>query len=773
MNEKKIIEIVVPISEAIKQVTALQDEIGVLTDQQKKNKRETQTEKEAYAANQAVIKEYKDQLRATQKEVSNTIKSTNAKEKSLNQLKAELSLATAEYNKLSKTEREAAAGVELKTKIKSTSDELQGLETQIGDSRRGIGEYERGIGGVATQMGALPGPVGKAATSITGMTKAALAFIATPLGGVIAAIGAAIGALTAYFKGSEEGQNNLAKITGILTSLFNNMMDVVQKLGKFIFDAFSNPKQALQDFGNLIKENIQNRIDGMLELFPALGKAISLVFKGEFKEAGKVAGDALGKVVLGVDDVSGKIDKAGERLKAFGKEMIEDGKIAARVAAMRAQADTKERKLIEDRAQIEAKIAELRLKAREDDKFTAEQRMAFIKEAGNLQDDLAVKERGVVALRYEAIRLENTLSNTTKEDLKAESEAKAALFQSDTKRDQAKKRMLRDLDRISNELAKISINTEKEKQAELDKIQKQAEAEAEKLRKDSEAARIEEEKTEAARRKEQLSIEAQAEYELKKAQFDSDFKLQRFELERKYQAEIAAAEKVGADTTAITKLYADAQTEIKKRETENAINLASGFAGNIAQIFGKNTKVGKMAASAQIAIDTYKGAIAAYSSLAAIPVVGIPLGIAAAGAAVAAGARAIKDVWAVKSGLPGDTGGGGGSIRATTSSQPPSRVSQMDAPLAGATTSSQPPSRDSQMAAPLAGATTSISSMGGSNAITSGASQSSNLISYDLMADAMSKAFENMPPTVVTVKDIETAQNKVRVIDNLTSYKSK
>ena len=90
--------------------------------------------------------------------------------------------------------------------------------------------------------------------------------------------------------------------------------------------------------------------------------------------------------------------------------------------------------------------------------------------------------------------------------------------------------------------------------------------------------------------------------------------------------------------------------------------MASGFANNIAEIFGKQTKVGKLAASAAIAIDTAKGAMAAFTSMQAIPVVGPALGIAAAGAVIAKGARSIKDVWAVKSGLPGDGGGGGASV---------------------------------------------------------------------------------------------------------------
>jgi zinc transporter ZupT len=62
------------------------------------------------------------------------------------------------------------------------------------------------------------------------MVKGALAFIATPIGAVIAALGLAIGALTAYFKGSEEGQDNLTRVMNIGKVVFNGFMVVVEKV---------------------------------------------------------------------------------------------------------------------------------------------------------------------------------------------------------------------------------------------------------------------------------------------------------------------------------------------------------------------------------------------------------------------------------------------------------------------------------------------------------------------------------------------------------------
>ena len=77
--------------------------------------------------------------------------------------------------------------------------------------------------------------------------------------------------------------------------------------------------------------------------------------------------------------------------------------------------------------------------------------------------------------------------------------------------------------------------------------------------------------------------------------------------------------------------------------------------GALATIAGENTELSKGFASAQIAIDTYMGAMKAFAS-AGNPILGGIL----AGAVVVKGAKAIKDVWKVKNGQKSVSGGGSG-----------------------------------------------------------------------------------------------------------------
>ena len=95
------------------------------------------------------------------------------------------------------------------------------------------------------------------------------------------------------------------------------------------------------------------------------------------------------------------------------------------------------------------------------------------------------------------------------------------------------------------------------------------------------------------------------------------------------------------------------------KEIEQAkLDTAQASLNAIGQLFGQQTAIGKAAAVAETAINTYRSATAAFAALAGIPFVGPALGAIAAGAAITAGLANVRKILSVKSGLPGDTGGG-------------------------------------------------------------------------------------------------------------------
>ena len=239
--------------------------------------------------------------------------------------------------------------INLEVNTKDAKKSLKGLEKGVDDVNKEVketskstqqmgGTLDKVTGGAVSKFNSFKG----ALTSVTtGFKSLKVAIIATGIGALLIAVTA----LGQAFTRSEEGQNKFAKILGVIGSVTGNLLDLLADLGESIISVFENPQQAIKDFANLIKQNITTRFDGLLNLIPQIGKAINLLFKGEFSEAGKVAADAVGKVVLGVDSITDSIDGAIESVKDFGKEVAADANAAAKIADQRANAEKASKKI--------------------------------------------------------------------------------------------------------------------------------------------------------------------------------------------------------------------------------------------------------------------------------------------------------------------------------------------------------------------------------------------------------------------------------------------
>lgn len=136
-------------------------------------------------------------------------------------------------------------------------------------------------------------------------------------------------------------------------------------------------------------------------------------------------------------------------------------------------------------------------------------------------------------------------------------------------------------------------------------------------------------------------------YILAEGNLDATFALEQENLNRSMQAELLAAEKTGASKYLIEQKYAKMERDLELAKTNAKLGMASSFLGNVKGLFKEGSKAAKGVASAQVAVDTIQGAIAAFTSMASIPIVGTVLGAAAAAGVVASGAKAIKDIWKV------------------------------------------------------------------------------------------------------------------------------
>ena len=320
-------------------------------------------------------------------------------------------------------------------------------------------------GGLITKFGSLKGSL-KVAT--TGFNTLRGAIIGTGIGALVIGI-LAVGKA---FTSSEEGQNKFSEIMGQIGAVTGNLIDLFADFGEAIISVFENPKKAITDFAALVKNNITNRFEGMLELVPQLGKAMTLLFSGKFGEAAETAGNAMGKVVLGVDNVSDSVRKAGQSMADFAEQNKKEAAAAKQVAKDRATADKVERGLLVDRAKAENEIANLRLIAKDLNNTTAKERETALKRVMAIEDSLIGREQEVANLRRDAQIQENSFARSTKENLDEAEKLKAEAIAVGTRRLNKQRAVQRELTTAESEINSERKRVNDEVKAEGEAAQK-------------------------------------------------------------------------------------------------------------------------------------------------------------------------------------------------------------------------------------------------------------------------------------------------------------
>jgi hypothetical protein len=509
----------------------------------------------------------KDQLAASNKELEKAEKANNVVQKETDQT----------TEKFAKQEKQLKKSNSI---FASTGDQLKQLGNRFTIAGKGAGDLASGMF------------VASKATSGTtrAMKVLKVAIASTGIGLLIVALGS----LKAAFTSSEEGQNKFAKIMASIGVIVGNVSDIFANIGERIISAFENPKESIASFSNSIKTNIVNRLVGLTELLPQLGKAIEQVLDGEFSEAAKTAGDAVAKVTLGVEDFSDKAVSGYEAVIEASKDFVAQTKQevaeAQRLADLTASTDKLQREFLVKTASLEGKVADLRLKGRQEDEFTAEQRLAFLKEANDLQNELIETEAQIAKNRAEEIRISNTFSKSTKENLDAEAEAESNVFRIETKRLNQQRTLQREINTTSKQ-AQAELDKEaKEKQDAIDK-----ENEIEKDLNDRRKSAIEEL---TLFRLEQSNMLVEAELEKRRVLLDNESLLEEERASIIEQSEATIA---------------DIKLKNEQSIAEAKVGLALSVSGALQQIAGEGSVLGKTLALAEIAYSTGK-AIAALTA---------------------------------------------------------------------------------------------------------------------------------------------------------------
>ena len=477
--------------------------------------------------------------------------------------------------------------VELDVKSKGGVQEVEKLNKKLTETKTQSKEAGASLDGVSGgAIGKFKGLQSSISGVVTGFKSLKFAILASGIGALLLAV-LAVGKA---FTSSEEGQDKFAKIMAVIGSVTGNLLDILSDLGEKIISVFENPKQAIIDFKDAFVKNITNRISSAIETVGFLGTAIKKVFSGDFSGAMDDAKKAGSSYIDTLTGVKGTIDKITGAVKNMTDEITKDAKTAANIANQRANADKLDRALIVERAEANRKRAELLDKAAQKEKFTAKERIEFLKEAGEIEDEITAKEITAARIRFNTKVAENSLSKSTKEDLLEEANLKAKLIDLETAKLSKKKA-------VSAQI----VGAEREEAADIKAIQDKAIADRKAIQELE--ANTEEEKRVLALEKEKekfdeaivlatqqgLSIE-----ELERSQKES-LQLMR---DGFAQSDIDRVAKKASDEKAIKDkaIAEDAELTRKQIELEAQKTAAKDKALNdLASIFGAESAMGKAA----------------------------------------------------------------------------------------------------------------------------------------------------------------------------------
>ena len=186
------------------------------------------------------VTEYSTKIRALRKEIQNNIKVESDLRGSLVQLRAALSNLTAEYDNLSKAERDSAKGKELQDKINAVTKELKGAEEATGRFNRNVGNYENAIKSVFGNNQLVAG-IQAVRNGVIGVSKAFDLLKSHPVIAVISVITALFLKLANSAKNNEE---QYVKLQQVLAPLKMGM-DGITRVVESIVDVFLSAAQAV------------------------------------------------------------------------------------------------------------------------------------------------------------------------------------------------------------------------------------------------------------------------------------------------------------------------------------------------------------------------------------------------------------------------------------------------------------------------------------------------------------------------------------------------
>lgn len=574
-----------------------------------------------------------------------------SQEDSVDALRAQLAKNTKELNAMSAaTRNNTDEGKALVTETKEISDKLKEMEKAVGDNRRNVGNYAESIQEAMSSTQGLSGATAAMATSLSGGVNILKVFNATlkanPILAIVSVILVLISTVEKLMKRNSEMAVNLKAAFAPFEVIFSRILDGITNMLSGVAKAFE-----------WVSEKVVNLLS-----------SIGLITEETTKAAN--AAKALTKQELAIYEAE---TNNLVTLSAMRRELEAQRTIVGDQLKTAEERNAAAQKAIAISKQMEkAEIGVLQqkynqIKAQNELSYTSkEDRRAEMQALADLQ----ARQADYISQRKE---LENQASGIVKTQIAANA---AAFKANEEKKAAAAIKAAQDAETAKRELQEQTIRQFEEARTKLDLSLQEKE-----IANDSIALKLENEKAyveeslkleryrleqglisqqEFANREQALQLgvlqleqqmreeQGRAEkerkaldeanlHELQMASITNEYELRQAALDAQYAQEIAAAEKIGADTALIQSKYEKAKEDNTRARVNAELTMTAGLAGQMSTLLGEESAIGKAFGVVQATINTYIGATKALAQ-------GGILGIAQAAIVIAFGMKQVATI---------------------------------------------------------------------------------------------------------------------------------
>lgn len=546
---------------------------------------------------------------------------------SVNALRAQLAQNTTELNKMSEAQRTTSKeGQDLTEQTKALSDKLKELEKSVGDNRRNVGNYAESVkDGILQTQGLTGGTgalVGQMKSGIAGVQAFNAALKANPIIFVVSLVLTLIGIIEKLMKRNSELATSLQAAFAPFKVIFGRLLDWITGLFEGVAFLLENLAKAvtwlLDKLGLISEETKRAAAEGAKlaaqtqKIYQAETAALVPMaqMRREMEELKTLAADqnksaaertklleqareklhAIRDMELSVLDAKYKQIKAENQLGYTSDEDArKEQEALAALEAARAQYATQEKEMA---GQVSGFIKQERDKQ-------AQYAQAAAAKAEKAAQDAAKREADAQKKAQDAIKAAQDAQ------LKKYSEAVTAMQLDIAQREiEGAQTSLQELQAVNDK--KIEIETYRRAQGLIGEQEYINNVRQLELEYSAEVKARKDEEDQQERDRQALNMENDR--ALADMKMNNDLESQLARLDAQKAAEIANAEAIGAETTAITERFEIMKDELKRKYYNAQLEMAAGTAGQLSSLLGEESAAGKAFATAQATINTYLGA---------------------------------------------------------------------------------------------------------------------------------------------------------------------